>query len=38
MANEVTITQTSKPSVLAKFKLGYEYDMTWSQVHKQLKK
>lgn len=37
MANEV-ITQTSTPSALTKFTIGYEYDLTWAQVHKQLKK
>lgn len=38
MANEGNTKQTSMPSALTKFELGYEYDLTWSQVHKQLKK
>jgi|GEM_PF-4273738 len=38
MANEKTVKQTHKPSVLANFKLGYEYDLTWAEIHKQLKK
>lgn len=37
MANTKVTKQTQKPSALASFKLGYEYDMTWSAVHKQLK-
>lgn len=38
MANEVVTKQTSQPSALTAFEIGYEYDLTWSQVHKQLKK
>lgn len=38
MANGKVTKQTHKPSALANFKLGFEYDMTWAEVHKQLKK
>lgn len=38
MATTKVTKQTPKPSVLANFKLGFEYDMTWVEVHKQLKK
>lgn len=38
MANVKVTKQTQTPSALANFKLGFEYDMTWRQVHKQYKK
>lgn len=38
MANTKVTKQTHTPSALAKHKIGYEYDMTWVEVHKQLKK